>query len=108
MHGGNLRIGAKTVKLELSFHTGGLPLARTLCDALVPPCCPHSSPAAGGRLRCADLLPTLVKAMVWAGLSWQFIMKGKEEKVKKVFVYRAILAASLSHGCKCSVGAAEN
>lgn len=61
-----------------------------------------------GRLNCTNLLPTLGKAVVWAGLLRQFIREGKEEKVKKVFVRRAVLAAFLSHGCKRHAGAAEN
>lgn len=43
MHHGNLKTGARTLTFELSFHVGGLPLARTLCDALVLPHHPSSS-----------------------------------------------------------------
>lgn len=68
------------------------------CDALAPPCCPCCSPPQLSEGGSCMLLPNLGKTHCLGIFIMQFVMEGKEEKVKMVLVLRAVLVASLYPG----------
>lgn len=69
-------------------------MARALCSAAVPPCRPHSFPAAGGL----QISSSLGKNHGLHRFTRRFLTAGEEERVKQVFVCRAALASLFAPG----------